>query len=241
MIILPIMKIRYNSLKKVSLSKAVAERIMRYISQGYLNVGDKLPPERELCEKFGVSRTSLREGIRSLVHMEILESIAGSGVYVRSASPEAVLKKKMKSFRINKRKIHKLIEFREGIESLIGELACKRATEADVRKLERLVNRMEKLKESGKSFSNEDVRFHREFSLSCHNEFVSMALEPVIPLIHSWVYAREELIDPEEALALHRRIVEKVKNRDVEGMRRAIKTHFDHTRKMMRRIEEENH
>ena len=240
MIILPNMKIRYGTLKKGSLSRAVAEKIIWYIREGYLNVGDKLPPERELCEKFGVSRTSLREGVKSLVHMEILESIGGSGVYVRSAFPEAVLKKKVKSFRINKEKIHILIEFREGLESFIGELACKRATRADIRKLERLVSRMEKLRACGKSFSQEDVRFHREFSLASHNEFVCMAVEPIIPLIYRWVYAREELINLEEAVALHRSIMERVKNKDIEGTREAVKKHFEHTRRILRQIEEEN-
>ena len=81
------MEVKFRAIKKVSLSQAVADKVLLFIKEGHLSVGDKLPPERELCQTFGVSRTSLREGISSLTHMGILETVRGSGVFVRRGSP----------------------------------------------------------------------------------------------------------------------------------------------------------
>ncbi|HIE43886.1 MAG TPA: FadR family transcriptional regulator, partial [Candidatus Omnitrophica bacterium] len=204
--------------------------------KGYFKVGDKLPPERRLCEEFGVSRTALREGISSLVHLEVLETITGSGVYVRRGSPEAVLKQKLKSFQITKENISSLIDFREGLESFTGELVCRKATPEDIRNLEKLVNRMEKFKERGSSFAQEDVEFHKQLVLASHNEFVFMVLEAVIPFILRWVYARENVVNPEDVVLLHRRITERIKEGDSEGTRKAIKEHFQHTHSIVQKV-----
>jgi DNA-binding FadR family transcriptional regulator len=232
------MDIDFVPLKKVSLAEAVAQKILGYIRDGYLSVGDKLPPERELCQRFKVSRTSLREGIKALVHMGILESIGGSGVYVQSASVEAVLEQKLKSFRIDRETCYRLIELREALESFICESACTRATGSDLEKLGRLVRRMERLKRQGKSFSKEDVKFHRQLSLASHNEFACMIIDTIVPFIHRWIYTREELVDQERTLALHRAIVQRLKERDSDGAKAAIAEHFRHTRAIMRKIEE---
>jgi len=230
----------FSKIKRVSLAQSVAEQIVSLIQEGYLSVGDRLPPERKLCEGFGVSRTALREGISSLTHTGVLESIGGSGVYVRNALPEAVLKRKMEAFRISERSVDDLVELREALESFTGELACKRATRENIKKLRDLADRMEKRARARQSLVLEDLEFHKQLALASHNKFVSLLLESIAPFIVRWIWAREELTNPEEVVALHHRIVGELENRDLEGVREAIKGHFQHTRTIIRKAREKS-
>ena len=234
------MEINFESVKKVSLSHSVAEKIISYIKEGYLKVGDRLPPERELCEKFQVSRTSLREGIKSLAHLGILESIPGSGVYVRTGFPRKVLQRRLEEFKIDETTISNLIEFREGIESFIGELASERATKEEINELEKVVARMEKKREKGSSFAREEVEFHELLARASHNEFCLKVLESIVPFIVRWVYAREVVINPESVISLHRSIIESIKKRSAQEVRKSIEKHFAHTREVIKKIKSES-
>lgn len=224
---------KFSAVKKVSLSQAVTEKILQSIQRGHFNIGDKLPPERKLCETLGVSRTSLREGISSLTHLGILETVAGSGVYVRNGSPGAVLKKRLESLRLDKRNVYKLIEFREGLESFIVELACNNATSENISRLEEQIERMVRSEQQGVSLSQEDVDFHRELAAASHNEFVMIVFESITPFILRWVQARQKIVDPEEVRRLHCGIIENIKKGNIESSREAVKKHFLHMRSII--------
>jgi GntR family transcriptional regulator, transcriptional repressor for pyruvate dehydrogenase complex len=230
---------KFRPVKKMILSQLVAEEIIRYIKKGYFNVDDKLPPERELCERFNVSRTALREGIKSLVHMGILESIAGSGVYVKNGFPDQVIKKKIDSFRITDRNVYDLVELREGLESFVGEIVCSKGTDEELKNLEKLVANMEKLKQKGQSFAKEDVDFHKELAQAAHNKFLTGVIESIIPFIQQWVYAREEFISPVKVINLHKVIVKSLKEKNPEEVKKAIKKHFEYTRSIIQKAMKE--
>jgi len=232
------MEMKFSAVKKVSLSQAVAEKILRSIQSGHFNIGDKLPPERKLCETLGVSRTSLREGISSLTHLGILETVAGSGVYVRNGSPGAVLQKRLESLRLDKKNVNELIEFREGLESFMVELACKNSTADDILRLEQLIDRMDRSEQQGLSISQEDVDFHRELAAASHNEFVMIVFESITPYISRWVQARQEIVDPDEVLELHRGIIAGIKQGDIETARKAVKEHFRHMQSIIQIVED---
>jgi GntR family transcriptional regulator, transcriptional repressor for pyruvate dehydrogenase complex len=232
------MSIQFDSLKKRSLSQGVADEILRQIREGKLNVGDRLPPERRLCGEFGVSRTSLREGISSLTRLGILESRAGSGITVRNASPSAVLKNRLKEFQVDHDGLHDMVEFREGLETFIVELACEKAEPEDVRRLERRIVRMEKAEARGESLREEDVAFHRELTAAAHNEMAGIVFETISPYIDRWVRAREEIVGPRAAASVHRRIVDAVKRGDREAARSTMAGHFRHVRALIRAVED---
>lgn len=232
------MEMKFSAVKKVSLSQAVAEKILRSIQQGHFNIGDKLPPERKLCETLGVSRTSLREGISSLAHLGILETVAGSGVYVRNGSPGAVLKKRLESLRLDKNNVQKLMEFREGLESFMVELACQNATPEDISRLEEHIAGMAGSEHQGDSLSQEDVDFHRELAAASHNEFVMLVFESITPYISRWVQARQEIVDPDEVLELHRGMIAGIKQGDIEAARKAVKEHFQHMLTIVQIVED---
>jgi GntR family transcriptional repressor for pyruvate dehydrogenase complex len=232
------MNATFDTIQRTSLSRAVSDSLMDFIKNGYFKVGDKLPPERTLCKEFGVSRTSLREGISVLVHLGILEAVPGSGVYVRNSSPEAAVKNTLESFEITEECISSLVEFREGIETFMGQLACEKATEEDVEKLEEIVKDMEKRARGGESLTEDDVAFHKQLALSCHNEFVSLVLESIIPFIAKWICAREAMVDSENVLSFHKDIVECIRKGDQKGVKSALENHFKHTKDVIRMVED---
>lgn len=233
------MEVKFRAIKKVSLSQIVADKVLRFIKEGHLSVGDKLPPERELCQTFGVSRTSLREGICSLTHMGILETVRGSGVFVRRGSPGAVFQKKLEALHLSKKNILDLIEFREGLELFIGELACRNATTEDMAKLEQLIDRMEQSPEIKMSISAEDVEFHKELAAASHNEYVILVYESILPFVQNWVQAREEVIEPKVVATLHREIVKGIRWGSIKKVKAALDEHFDHMRWILQSISEE--
>ncbi len=232
------MRVQFESLKKRSLSQAVADEILRQIRKGKLNVGDRLPPERRLCEDFAVSRTSLREGISSLTRLGILESRAGSGIYVRNASPAAVLKNRLMEFQVDQKTLHDMVEFREGLETFIAEMACEKADPEDVRRLERRIVRMERAEARKESLRKEDVAFHRELTDSAHNALAGIVFETISPYIDRWVRAREEIVGPRAAADIHRRILDAVKRGDREAVRSTMAGHFRHVRSLIRAVED---
>ncbi|MBN1274140.1 MAG: FadR family transcriptional regulator [Candidatus Aminicenantes bacterium] len=232
------MKLKFNELQKTSLAQAVADRILGIIRDGHVNVGDKLPPERQMCQDLGVSRTSLREGISSLVHLGVLEPVAGSGVFVRMAYPDAVLKRKMAVRRMSREDIRDLVELREGLETFVAELACRHATKKDITGLEKQAERMERAAGTGTDFNREDVAFHKFLAEASHNEYVVMVLDTIIPFIKRWVETRGEIIDTSLVASIHRKITEAVRDGKPEQVRAAMEEHFRHTRSMIAVVEE---
>lgn len=125
------MKIRKP--KRLSLVEQVTKQIEDLIHQNYWQVGEKLPPEKELMEQFEVSRNTLREAIRALVHVGLLETKQGSGTIVVSSSViGAVLTK-----HIEQRSLLHILEVRIALESEAASLAAERRTEDHLAKMER--------------------------------------------------------------------------------------------------------
>lgn len=121
-----------QKINRLSLVEQVAEQMEQLIEQGQWKVGEKLPPEMELMDKFGVSRNTLREAIRALVHAGLLETKQGSGTLVRSTSVlGAALKRHVK-----KSTMMETLEVRFALEKQAAKMAAERRTEGDLAKLE---------------------------------------------------------------------------------------------------------
>lgn len=137
----------------------VAEQMEQLIEQGQWKVGEKLPPEMELMDKFGVSRNTLREAIRALVHAGLLETKQGSGTLVRSTSVlGAALKRHVK-----KSTMMETLEVRFALEKQAAKMAAERRTEGDLAKLEASVSetKVASEKEDIDQFITSDIEFHK--------------------------------------------------------------------------------
>lgn len=123
----------------------VMQQIQRMILSGQLEKGDKLPSERELAEKMQISRTSVREGLRVLETMGVIESKHGEGNYICSNTASSIMDSFSMMFVLNNGKSMDILELRKYTELTTVELAAQRGTEDDFRELEEI---LEKLRES---------------------------------------------------------------------------------------------
>lgn len=152
-----------NKIEKVTADVMVAEQLKQWIVDQQLEAGDRLPPEVNLCEELGVARHTLREGMKRLSQLGIVESRTGSGTYVCESSYEKVeeylvfLKAREE---ISKQEIY---EVRAALESTAAEAAARNATDAEIRKIGKILNRMRR------TIETEDYDQFVEFNIQFHN------------------------------------------------------------------------
>ncbi|WP_150285554.1 FadR/GntR family transcriptional regulator [Rummeliibacillus sp. TYF-LIM-RU47] len=170
---------------KMNLVEQVATQIEQLIDSGSWEVGKKIPPEVELMEKFDVSRNTLREAIRALVHAGLLETKQGSGTIVRSAnSLGAALKRYVK-----KTALLEILDVRLALEKQAAQLAAEHRTEADLAKLEEYIQLSRQAVESKDwgLFMELDIRFHKAVVLASTNQLLIDLYEPLLETIYSFV------------------------------------------------------
>jgi GntR family transcriptional regulator, transcriptional repressor for pyruvate dehydrogenase complex len=120
---------------RTSLSDEIVEQIIDLISRDVLKPGERLPSERELCKKFGVGRTSLREALRSLAVMGILDGRVGEGTFVSTNNKKYLEKTLQWGLLLDRKKVEDLIETRLMLESQTAFLASQRATKQNLQEI----------------------------------------------------------------------------------------------------------
>ncbi len=146
--------------KRTSLSDAIVKQITSQIASGLLKPGDQIPSEKELCLRFQVSRAPLREALRSLSVLGILESHAGEGTFVSASSARYLDRALQWGLLLERKTVGELVEARLALETHITFLAATRATEQDVREIEAAVRGMEEALSDPPRYLEHDLRFH---------------------------------------------------------------------------------
>jgi GntR family transcriptional repressor for pyruvate dehydrogenase complex len=206
----------------------VADQVLKKILSEGMQPGEQLPSERELAAQFGVSRTVIREGIRSLAGKGVVEVGAGRGIRVARVGMSSV--QESIGLFLHSRpasSYHNLHEVRATIEVEVAGLAAERRTDEDLGLLKAELDEMERVIADADAASMEDLQFHRELARCTDNEFFLVALDALVaPLLQ----VRRSTFGPggriHEALAEHTAIFERVSARDPEGAREAMRTHL---------------
>lgn len=217
---------RLQTVKKTRLYEGIVSQITALILEGNLNTGDRLPSERELCERFGVGRNSVREAVRALESANLVTTRQGDGTFV-VASPESlvpVLSEKLSSG--GESGLRLLFEARRLLEPQIAALAAERATAGEKDKLASILDRQRTEIRQGRSGMAEDTAFHLALAEAAKNEFL---LRLVGLLLHSLKELRErsirENVDRLRSLQGHLEILEAVRSRD---QKRAVSRMLSH-------------
>jgi GntR family transcriptional repressor for pyruvate dehydrogenase complex len=215
------------------LSDKVATLMLDTIVAHELKPGDRLPSERQLGEQFGVSRTVVREAVRSLVAKGVIESRSGSGLRVASVSPSAVSESMglyLRGSTIGFLKVH---EVRAMLEIQMAGVAAERRSEHDIAKLNETCDRMKLALGDSESAAVLDVEFHRQIAVATQNELYLILLESIgDPLI---AIRQGNLGVPgatEETLEYHARILDRIVAGDAAGAREAMAAHLDQVRQV---------
>ena len=175
-------------MKKSSLSDQVAARIKESIRSEAYQVGERIPTEPALMELFGVSRSTVREAVRSLINEGILEAQQGSGTYVKQKEP----KNESLEHRLKRAALHQVYEVRQIIELEIARLAARRRTEADLAAMEQHLSDRRIAGDRGDraGYVQNDVLFHTALAAATKNQVLeglfqdfSRALEDVLDMV----------------------------------------------------------
>ncbi|MFI0821557.1 FadR/GntR family transcriptional regulator [Streptomyces sp. NPDC021098] len=217
----------------------IQERIKRLIVDQRLPSGAPLPTETELMELLGVSRNSVREALKALQAMGIVEIRHGFGTYVgpMSMAPmiEGLIFRTVAGHYRGEDSLLQLLELREAVETgLIARLAGRIPAE-DLDALDAIVGRMEAEAAEGAVHAETDRAFHAALYGSLDNTLLSEVLEAFWDAFHR---VRTDLVDvptdPQETLAQHRRILESVRSGDALRAEEAIRDHFCNIRNRLR-------
>jgi GntR family transcriptional repressor for pyruvate dehydrogenase complex len=213
----------------------VANHIQDLIAGGELKPDDRLPPESELCEQFGVSRTVIREATRSLIHSGLLSSEPRRGTFV-TAMPAQVFSKSVDLFvKSTEISFTDLLEVRETLEIKIAQLAAERATSDDLEQMRRAMETMDRHIGSVEPFLKADLEFHLALALAAHNELLFALINSLTDEVTYTQYATAQ---PHggflAAQQCHRQIYEQLVCGDKEGAGQAMSHHLETVRRHLK-------
>lgn len=210
---------------------SVQDAIKDYIFENNLQPGDPLPSENELSEQLGVSRNSVREAVKALVSLGVVDSRRGLGLFVQSFSLTPLLDSLPYAFMSDLRALEELLDMRRILEvAMIGE-AIQTFTDADLKHFDDLLVRMHAYAQQGHPCLREDREFHQRLFINVGNQ-VLLKLLDIFWIVFRKAAQHADIIDvkPMSTYLDHVAIVDAIKAKDVEGARAALERHYDKNR-----------
>lgn len=211
----------FDGIKTITVSEAVAEKLLEQISKGKLIWGQKLPPQRELAKILNVGTSSLREGLQMLQATGFIEVKRGQGTYITENSSIPLSKNIILSLNIGSN-IKNLMEVRKILEVDIAILAAKKAKPKDIKRMTTYLENYEKfLGKDNLKASEYDLKFHLALVESVDNPLLYKISLAIRTSLEEFI---ENIEHTRKGLTNHWRVLEAVKERDTVKARDAMKT-----------------
>ena len=211
---------------RILLSEKTAEKIKKLIIENKYQPGDKLPNEIELAETLNVGRSTIREAIKILISINIVEIKRGKGTFV-CKNPGLIEDPFGVTFLNEKQLLQHLLETRLIFEPEIAALAARRATEEEIERLKENKITMEDNFKKGKTLLSDDVEFHRLIAKSTKNP----VLQRIFPIINECISERymTDIIPSYDGSTseYHQRIIDAIEQRDPEKAYDVMKKHIE--------------
>ena len=225
------MTILLKPIKAKRVSDQAYEQIRDLIFRGQLKPGDQIMPERELALALGVSRPTVREAIKKLVTMGLLEHRQGQGTFVRSTDSQRKHNPLAAVIEGHDASLEELLEVRMGLESQSAILAAQRATAEDIQVLERALEAMLAENAAGRLGIEDDVSFHMALAFASKNPVQVYLMKNFYDLLHFGIRENLQALWEEPAslpiiARQHRKIFDAIKNHDPEAAYQAMKSHI---------------
>lgn len=222
-------------------SEQIADEIRHYVADQGLRPGDRIGTEQELAAEFGVSRPTLREGLRMLASSHLVRATRGpgGGIFVESTPNDGLRLSLSESIatmlETGSVSLGELVDTRMFLEVPLAGLAALNATDATVGELEAAIGDAEGNPPESEAFRLADARFHRVIAATAGNElmgaFTSWALDVLQPSLIAAIGAR---IDGSAILAQHREILRAIRRGQVAGAERAMARHIAYVRDVLK-------
>jgi GntR family transcriptional regulator, transcriptional repressor for pyruvate dehydrogenase complex len=232
-----ITEIPIGEFKRDVLSERIAQSLLTLIKEKQLRPGDRLPPERELAAMMKVSRPSLREALRALQIMNIIDNRQGSGTYVTSLEPERLIEHLDIIFTLNDSTYLELFQARRILEVGASELAARSITDEEIGELETCLDMATEALNDPETFLEIDLDLHRKILGATRNKILALFMRSISQLsIYSRRRTGENVGVRRQTINDHRAIVQALKSRDPAAARQAMLDHLSHVEEAMKHV-----
>ena len=222
----------YKTVRTSRLYEQIVQQVEDSILKGQLKPGDQLPAERDLAQRFGVSRTAVREAVKTLREKGLVEAYSGRGTFVTNGTSQAIRQSLDLMIRINQQDgSANLVELRLVLEPEIAGLAASRIDEQLLATMREAVAVMERSLRDPDAFVEADLDFHLALAEAVGNPLILSLLDSIVGLL------REQRLKiffhasgPERGQYHHARILAAIEQRDPEASRAAMREHLEQVR-----------
>ena len=223
----------FQRVEQEKLAQSVVRQIELLILRGILRPGERLPSERDLSERLGVSRPSLREALADLQLRGLLTSRAGAGVFVADVLGSAFSDALVQLFATHDEAVFDYIAFRRDMEGLAAERAARLASDIDLQVIDAIFRKMEQAdaRRAPEDEAELDAGFHMAIIEASHNVVMLHMMRSMFQLLREGVFYNRQVMfrqrtTREALLHQHQVINQALQARDPEGARAAVEAHL---------------
>jgi len=224
----------FQSVQPEKISTTVTHQIELLILRGILRPGERLPSERELSDRLGISRPSLREAVAELQEKGLLTSKAGAGIYVADVLGGAFSPALIRLFSAHDEAVFDYIAFRRDMEGLAAERAARLASDTDLRVIQTILDKMvaAHAKRDSADEALLDADFHLSIIEASHNVIMLHMMRSMYDLLREGVFYNRQIMFRQRStrdtlLEQHRAINEAIQARDPAASRAAVEAHLN--------------
>ena len=225
---------------RTKLTASVFEQLVSFVVGESWKPGDRIPPERELCQQLGIARTSLREALKAMELIGMVDSRIGDGTFVCPRS-EFLSRPLLWAFTgTDHEELQEIMEARTIIEENLAGLAAKRGTAEQIREIGNAVQLMRDAIARGDSIISADMAFHLAVSSAAQNGVLRNAVQLLRNLMRQWILYKLMIPDvPEIVLKRHVNIYKAIAARRPNAARSAMRLHLEETIKLVTHVVKE--
>ena len=229
-------------IRKASLSDIVIEKIKAAIRNGELKAGDRIPSHDELCKRWGISRTTIREALNKLESIGVLTKYQGRGTYINDITPGNMISSADLGTLLDRTGVLHLLEARKLVETVIVGLSAERRTEEELLRLEKLLQDLERanIENNHVRYSEADHEFHLFISKMSRNPFLEFMMRNISdPLAIQQMEVmslkpEDQMRISQESQGYHREIFNAIKERNPEQAKHSMKLHLESIERFMK-------
>ena len=211
-----------------SLSTEVSRKLLAYLLAGHVKPGERLPPERKLAEALGVGRGVVREALKSLTLLGLVEVRQGDGTYVKRAESELLPQAIEWGLLLGPHRVLDLVEARRHLEVIVAGLAAERRDDAALGDLHRLLDEMRSAQGDAARFVAADVAFHLRIAEATGNDTFYQIMLSIRSLLQAWISrVMHAASDYRPSFDDHIPILEAIEGRRVATARKAMERHME--------------
>ncbi len=220
-------------IKKINISEEVFLQMKQLIIEREWKSGDKLPSEGELCKLFGVSRATVRNSLKKMIALDLIETRLGDGSYVKMSDDIASFNRLMPVayFEDN---LNTILEFRREIESGTCAIAAEKADDNDINELCIMLKRMEDLQGDLDQLAAADLEFHYKIAQISRNALIIKTYEIIADVYSSHMKRMVKNMGGEIGVFYHKIIVDAIKAGDVDKARKNMREHIEKNQDFIR-------